>query len=63
MAETKRQTGERLRDRTLQLQKEHDSLEQPGKPFNQEEHERHREALHKHHKDLEEYRDMPDDPA
>ena len=62
VAETKEQARVRLHKRTLQLQAEHEALDQSGRPFDKAEHEGHREALIQHHKDLEAYRNMPDDP-
>jgi hypothetical protein len=60
--ETKEQARVRLHRRTLQLQAEHEALEQFGRRFDKAEHERHREALRAHHHDLEAYRNMPNDP-
>jgi hypothetical protein len=60
VSDTKQQARARLRERTIQLQAEHDALER--RPFDKAEHERHKEALRAHHQDLEELRNRPDDP-
>ncbi|HMF61520.1 MAG TPA: hypothetical protein VK595_14165 [Vicinamibacterales bacterium] len=60
MAETIRQVRLRLQDRTLELQKEHDALEHLGRRFDKAEHERHRDALLRHHQELDAYRELPD---
>jgi len=61
VAETKAQARERLHQRTLELQKDHELLERIGRLFNKAEHRRHREALHKHQQDLVAYRNLPDE--
>jgi hypothetical protein len=61
MAETKREEHKRLQKRTDKLRKEHEELGVDRKPFDKEEHDRHRNDLQKHHDALSEHRERKPD--
>jgi hypothetical protein len=52
VAETKRAEHRRLQNRTDALKREHLGLSRERTPFNQRDHDRHAEHLHKHKTDL-----------